>query len=730
MTDHNIPENQNVDLEQELSDIIENIIKYHKEAPVSLIRKAFDFSKNAHQGQLRSSGDEYLTHPLMVAKILCDMRMDVATIVTGLLHDTVEDTHVTLKTIEDNFGKDTAHLVDGVTKLSKLQFRTTEEKQAENFRKMFIAMAQDIRVILVKLADRLHNMRTLHFIADQRQQRIAQETLDIYAPLANRLGISWLKIELEDLSFRYLKPEIYYKLVEKVSQKKQERQAYITDVMEEINKTLKKYDIKASVKGRPKHFYSIYKKMETQNLDFDQIYDIIGFRINVEKISECYEVLGIIHSIWKPVPGRFKDYIAMPKANSYQSLHTTVVGPRGERVEIQIRTHEMDLVAERGIAAHWQYKDGHVEVTNIKKFTWLAQLVEYQKELKDPSEFLETVKVDLFPGDIYVFTPRGKVLELPVGSTPLDFAYEIHTEIGHHCVGAKINGRVMPLKTKLKSGDMVEVMTDPARNPSKDWLHFIVTSRAKSKIRKYIKDEQRQRGLELGKELCEKIFRRYQLNFRDIHAKGELDRVASKMNYKTTEDLILAVGYGRVGADHLVKKYLPPESLSQVEKEKELLPVKKNLAESKKEEGLKGSIRVRGMDDILVRFAQCCNPLMGDAITGFVTRGRGVTIHRSQCSKMLASDPQRKIDVGWDQTAQVERKIKIRVVCQDVKGLLMEMSQVFSNSGVNIVNASIRTTRDKKAINIFTVSVTSTEKLRQVMRNMEALDGVISVERM
>ena len=721
-------ENKTYDFQADIREIVDNVVSYYPHADKNVILKAYDVSFKAHAGQKRSSGDEYFSHPLAVAKILTEMKLDVPTIVTGLLHDTVEDTLITLEDIKKDFGQDVTNLVDGVTKLSKIKFHTSEEKQAENFRKMFIAMAADIRVILVKLADRLHNMRTLAYIPDNRQQRIAQETLDVYAPLANRLGIAWMKTEMEDLCLRYIKPEIYYKLVQKVAKKKKERQDYIDEVVGVIEKSLEKYHIKGAVSGRPKHFYSIYKKMEAQNLDFEQVYDILGFRVIVEKISECYEVLGLVHSLWKPVPGRFKDYIAMPKANSYQSLHTTVIGPRGERVEIQIRTNEMNLIAEEGIAAHWQYKDGHLDRKGIEKFSWLRQLVEYQKELKDPSEFLDTVRVDLFPGEIYVFSPKGRVVELPQGSTPVDFAYAIHTQVGEHCVGARVNGKIVPLKHKLHSGDTIDIMTDPNRHASPDWLQFVQTSKAQTKIRKIIKDEQRQRGLQLGLELCDKSFRKRGLGFEKLYEKGELAKAASVMNYTSAEDMVVAVGYGLVSSEQVLKKYLPETTLHM---EQEEAAREKILAKKEKEtKTSKSAIRVRGLDDILIHFAKCCNPIKGDSIKGFVTRGRGVTVHVTACPKMFASDPQRTIDVSWEGEADVERSVKVRVVCQDVKGLLVKMSNVFTSAAINIIKAQIRTTRDNKAINIFTVSIKNKNQLRDVMRIMEALDGIISVDRL
>ena len=721
-------QNKKYDFESDIREIINNVSSYFPNLDKDLILRAYNVSLKAHAGQKRISGDEYFSHPLAVTKILTEMRLDVSTIITGLLHDTVEDTLITLEDIKKDFGEDITNLVDGVTKLSKIKFHTSEEKQAENFRKMFIAMAQDIRVIIVKLADRLHNMRTLAYIPDNRQQRIAQETIDVYAPLANRLGIAWMKTEMEDLCLRYLKPEIYYKLVQKVAKKKQERQDYIDEVVGLIEKNLEKYNVKGKVSGRPKHFYSIYKKMESQNLDFEQVYDILGFRVIVDKISECYEVLGLVHSIWKPVPGRFKDYIAMPKGNSYQSLHTTVIGPRGERVEIQIRTKEMDLIAEKGIAAHWQYKDGHLDKKGIEKFSWLRQLVEYQKDLKDPSEFLDTVRVDLFPGEIYVFSPKGRVIELPQGSTPVDFAYAIHTQVGEHCVGARVNGKIVPLKHKLHSGDTIEILTDPNRLPSPDWLQFVQTSKAQAKIRKYIKDEQRQRGLQLGRELCNKTFRKRELNFEKLYEKGDLDKAATVMNYVSAEDMVVAVGYGLLSAEQVLKKFLP-ETVLQTESE---VAVRDKILTKKEKEvkSEKSAIRVRGLDDILIHFAKCCNPIRGDSIKGFVTRGRGVTVHVASCSKMLVSDPQRKIDVSWGGETDVERSVKVRVVCQDVQGLLVKMSNVFTSAGVNIIKAQIRTTRDNKAINIFTVSIKNTKQLRDVMRIMEGLDGIISVDRL
>lgn len=722
--------------EATLQTIINTVRTYYPEANLDIIEKAYKFADDAHRGQTRSSGEPYMIHPTEVAQSIADLRLDLSSIVTGLLHDTVEDTHATLEQIEKEFGSDIAQLVDGVTKLSKMTFRTSEEKQAENFRKMFLAMAKDIRVILVKLADRLNNMRTLEHMPPQKQQATAQETLDIYAPIANRLGISGFKIELEDLCLRYLHPDVYYRLATRVAKKKDDREKYIDEVSEILREKLIEYDVNATVAGRAKHFYSIYKKMERRQVDFEELYDIIAFRILVDNITECYKALGVIHATYKPVPGRFKDYIAMAKANGYQSLHTSVIGPNGERVEIQIRTTEMNQIAEKGIAAHWRYKEGRFESGTRENVAWVNRLVEWQKDLKDPNEFLETVKIDLFAEDVFVFTPQGAVKELPHGATPIDFAYAVHTDVGNRCVGAKVNGKIVPLKHRLKSGDTIEVITSATQTPSKDWLKIARSSRAKAKIRAYIKIQERARSLEMGQEILERALKPYGKSINRLEKSGDIGRMLQEMSLKTLEELYVGLGYGRINEIHVIPYLVSkdeieatkPQVTDQEEAETFLSKVfksAKNRSESK------NAISVAGLDDVLVRFARCCNPLPGDSIAGFITRGRGVTVHTANCPKAIDSDQERKIAVRWNivDKKTLKRQVKIRVLSMDEPGLLAVMSQTISACGVNISSANIRTTKDKKAVALFDVEVSDIAQLQKVTSALESKKGVIAVER-
>ncbi|MBI4041094.1 MAG: bifunctional (p)ppGpp synthetase/guanosine-3',5'-bis(diphosphate) 3'-pyrophosphohydrolase [Deltaproteobacteria bacterium] len=709
-------------------DLKKAIHQYYPDADLSMVERALVFSEKAHGEQKRASGEAYVQHPIEVALILCQLHMDIPSIVAAILHDTLEDTHATFDVIEKEFGKEVAKLVDGVTKLSKLTFKNIHEKQASNFRKMILAMAQDIRVMLIKLADRLHNMRTLDPLSARKQMRIAQETLDIYAQLANRLGIGWMKLELEDLSLRYLNPEGYKKIAKKVAQTQTQRENNIQRTVDIIQHKLKEQGLTdAKVLGRPKHIYSIYKKMEQRDLEFEQIYDVIAFRIVVQTMPQCYEALGIIHSVWKPIPGRFKDFIAMPKANNYQSLHTTVIVPGGERIEIQIRTEEMHQIAEEGIAAHWEYKSGEVSKKEFERFSWLRQLVEFQTDLRDSSEFLDTMKSGLMPGDVYVFTPKGDVIELTEGATPVDLAYSIHTDVGHRCMGAKVNGRIVPLRYTLKSGDTVEILTSNQKKPNKQWLSFVQTSRAKTKIRNFIRQQERERGIELGKVICERAFRKQKLNFSEFESGDTLAKIAKELGHKDVPGLLAAVGYGLLGPSMVLQKVLPTEALKKEEPPSLLGRIFQKAAEKSK---AKAVIKIKGEEDVLVRFAHCCNPLPGDPIVGFVTRGRGVSVHQAGCSKMLASDPERKIDVEWDVGDKgMKHHIRIKIVCRDESGLLVQMSNVFTAKHINISKAQIRTTRDKKAICIFEVDIEDLDQLQQVMKAMQAVDGVISVGR-
>jgi len=710
-----------------LNDILDKVAEYNPSADMNLIRKAYVYCAKVHQGQTRLSGEPYIIHPMEVAGLLADLRLDVPSIITGFLHDTIEDTLATAEELSEMFGEEVATLVEGVTKISKIYFKTKEESQAENFRKMLLAMAIDIRVILVKLADRLHNMRTLEFQPETKQRSIARETMDIYAPIANRLGISWVKVELEDLSFRYLNPEIYFDLARKVSLKKQEREAFVEEAKAVIIEKLELHSIKGEVSGRSKHLFSIYRKMEKRNVEFEEIYDLIALRILVDDVRECYEVLGVIHSAWRPIPGRFKDYIAMPKGNMYQSLHTTVIGPHGDRMEVQIRTHEMHRVADAGIAAHWKYKEGKgYDEKDVKRFAWLRQLLEWQQELQDSREFMDSVRVDLFPEEVYVFTPKGDVKSFPKGSTPIDFAYSVHSDVGHRCVGAKVNGKLVPLKHELKNGDIVEVITSPHHTPSKDWLKIVKSSRARNRIRTWIKTEERKRSIVLGREICEKDFRRYSLNLQKIQKSGDLKKAAGEFGFASDEDLLAAVGYGKISSGQIVGKLLPDEKVQERAERKES---RLSAVIDKLKGKSSGAVEISGIDDVLVRFGKCCNPVPGDDIIGFITRGKGVTIHTADCSIALETDIQRRIDVAWSKAKTAALPVKIRVLCHDVKGILAGITLAITNCEANISSAQIQSTVDKRGENIFEVNVVDLTHLTKVMNALMKVKGVIKVER-
>jgi GTP pyrophosphokinase len=711
------------------NDILERLTSYNPNADTDLLRKAYVFSAKVHLGQVRLSGEPYLNHPLEVTGILTQLKLDVASVATGLLHDTVEDTLATLTEIQENFGGEIAQLVDGLTKISLISLRSSEENQAENFRKMILAMVKDIRVILIKLADRLHNMRTLKYHTPEKQAEIAQETLDIYAPLAHRLGIDWIKSELEDLAFQYLYPEVYDEIRRKIAKKEKERTRYIDEVKRTLMKKLYENHIEGEVTGRLKQTYSIYLKMKEQNIDFDQVYDITAFRVVVNSIKECYDVLGIIHSLWKPIPGKFKDYIGLPKENMYQSLHTTAIGPYGERIEIQIRTHEMHKIAEEGIAAHWKYKEGKVvEEAEDKRFTWLRQLLEWQRDLKDDREFIESVKVDLFPNEVYIFTPKGSVKSFPIGSTPIDFAYSIHSDVGNHCSGAKVNGKIVPLRYELRSGDTVEILTSPNQKPSKDWLKLVKTSRAKTKIRQWFTAEEREKSITLGKEILEKELRKYDLQQAKLIKSGELAKVASEFSYLGVDDLIAAVGYGKITANQIIGKILPQEKLEQ--QKEELKEGRFKHLIQKITRTPRDALLIKGIDNVMVRYAGCCNPVPGDRVVGFITRGRGVTIHTVDCQNAMDDDPHRKVQVEWDSTKEYSYPVRIRIFSQDKKGLLGEISNSISSQEANIKNARVDTTEDKKAISTFEVEIRDLNHLNKVMKALGKIKGVQRVERM
>ncbi|SHE49654.1 GTP pyrophosphokinase [Caldanaerobius fijiensis DSM 17918] len=716
-----------------LDDIINKIKAYSSDEDVKIIQKAFDFGEKAHSGQVRVSGEPYLTHPLAVALILADLQLDISTIVAGILHDVIEDTPFTYEDIKNEFGQEIADLVDGVTKLSKIEYKTKEEQQAENMRKMLMAMAKDIRVILIKLADRLHNMRTLKYLPSDKQVEKAKETLEIYAPIAHRLGISKIQWELEDLSLRYIDPEGYYELVDKIAQKRKEREAFISSIIEILKAKLQSIGIEAEIDGRPKHFYSIYKKMKLQNKTFEQIFDLTAIRVIVNTVKDCYGVLGIVHTLWKPIPGRFKDYIAMPKPNMYQSLHTTVIGLKGQVFEVQIRTWEMHRTAEYGIAAHWKYKEGKSSEDDFdEKLTWLRQLLEWQRELKDPREFMEALKIDLFTDEVFVFTPKGDVINLPYGSTPIDFAYMIHTDIGHRCIGAKVNGKIVPLDTVLKTGDIVEIMVSPNKNhgPSRDWLKIVKSSQAKNKINQWFKKEQREENIEKGKDLIEKEIKRQGLSQYAI--KDEIyDAVLRKLNFKTTDEMYVAVGVGSITPVQVVLKIKEELKIDGqqiiTEQNIENIEVKKKFSEKKNQTGVK----VKGIDNIMVKFAKCCSPIPGDEIIGYITRGRGVTIHRKDCVNITNSslDNNRLVEVEWAINVDNRFPADIQIISRNRYGLLTDVTNILSEAKTSVKALNARASKDDLASISLTVEVNTKEDLNKLINRIKLLTGIIDVYR-
>ena len=708
-----------------INDILDKVQSYLSASDIGMIEKAYIFSASVHQGQVRLSGEPYLTHPMEVCGILADMKLDVATLVTGLLHDTVEDTLTTLKQIEEAFGKDVAFLVEGLTKISKISLGNQEERQAENFRKMILAMSSDIRILLVRLADRIHNMRTLEYQTPDRQIFIARETLELYAPLANRLGINWMKMELEDLSFRYLDFEAYNDLAKRVVKKKEKRDEYTEEVRGIIRREMDRFGIQGEVEGRAKHFFSIYTKMKEQHINFDEVYDLTAFRVilDSDKEKDCYEALSVVHALWKPVPGRFKDYIAMPKGNHYKSLHTTVIGPYGERVEIQIRTRAMHEWAEEGIAAHWRYKEGRAFSTDdddqIKK---LRDILDAQQEIKNPREFMSNLKVALFPEEVYVFTPNGDVKSFPKGATPVDFAYSIHTDIGNKCIGAKVNRSIVPLKYQLQNGDTVEIITQTGHHPSKDWLKFVVTTRALAKIRNWVKTEERKKSVDLGKDLLEKEFKKHHLKFGQIAKSAEMDEIFKEYNLDSLEDLMAVVGYGRVSPKHLVHRFLPEEVVK-----------KEESSERTRKKGAGTAtlgVSLTGIEDIMVRYAKCCDPIPGDQIVGFISRGRGITVHTANCIHVPDMDPERIVDVQWDVREKREYPVQMRIVGNDKKGILADISAAISGMDVNITHAEINTGPDGLATCDFGVHVHDLEQFNQVLAEIRKVKGVVSVQRL
>jgi len=716
------------------NDIVEKVQGYHPKADISLLQRAYVFSAKVHGGQVRASGEPYLMHPVEVAGLLADLRFDVATVATGLLHDTVEDTLATVDEIRNLFGEEVAYLVDGVTKLSKVHFRTREERQAESFRKMVLAMSKDIRIILVKLCDRLHNMRTIGHVKPEKATRVAEETIDIYAPIAGRLGIQFIKSELEDLSFKVMMPEVYDDLAAKVELKKAERTALVTSVAEQVRAKLKESDIEAEVYGRAKHLYSIFKKMHDSHVELDEIYDIMAIRTIVTTVRECYETLGIVHSMYTPVPGRLKDYIALPKPNLYQSLHTTLITPGGQPVEIQIRTRQMHQVAEQGVAAHWLYKEGGgtgLSARDTSQFSWLRNMVEAGTNISDSGEFMESLKFDLFPDEVYVFTPKGDVRMLPRGATPIDFAFSVHSDVGLQCIGAKVNGAIVPLEHALKDGDIISIQTRQNHKPSKDWLKVVKTSKARSKLREYFRTEERARAIEIGREIVERELQKHDLSA-SVMDKAELNRTADKLGYRDSDRLLIAVSYDTVAAAKVIEHLLPPEQRNALKSAEN--PVKKFI---KAFRGVGGGetakktagVRVQGHDDVLVRYAKCCTPLPGDKIVGFITRGRGITIHRTDCEKVYEMIPERRIAVEWADNAKNSRPVRIEIVCNDRPGLLATLSSTIAQHGVNVNRCEVFTTIDKKAVATFDLDVQNLSQLQQTTKDLKKVKGVMQIHR-
>ncbi len=709
-----------------LGDIVDRVTSYNLEADVDLIRKAYVFSAKVHQGQVRLSGEPYLSHPMEVSGTLADLKLDATTVAVGLLHDTVEDTLTTSDEVERLFGEEIGFLVDGVTKISKMAFSNIEEQAAENIRKMILAMAKDIRVVLVKLADRLHNMRTLEYVSPEKQRRIALETRDIYAPLANRLGMARLKWELDDLSFKYLETDVYLNIEKKVAQNRKQRMQFIEEVKKAIQAELKEINLQGEVLGRPKHYYSIYHKMQRKGISFEDVMDLSGVRIVTDSVQNCYGALGVIHSLWTPIPGEFDDYIAMPKPNMYQSLHTAVIGPHGKPLEVQIRTKDMHHIAERGIAAHWKYKEkGKLADKHDKQFVWLQQLLEWQQDLKDPREFMRSIKTDLFLDEVYVFTPQGEVKSFPLRATPIDFAYSIHTDIGHQCMGAKINGKIVPLKYELKNGDIVEILTLANHTPSRDWLKIVKTSRAINRIRHWLKVEQRQRSIALGKEICEKEVKRAHLNLAKLDKLGKLLQVATQLGFQNIDELMAAIGYGKVSAKQVVGRLSPTQEPPPKDKSKFKKAMSKLVPPSAQ------GVKIKGLDDLLINFAKCCNPVMGDEIVGFITRGRGVSVHQVDCPNALSlgSDPERTIEVNWGSRLRGTQPVGISVLSGDRPGLLAEITGAISKTTANILTAKIQTNEEKQATHRFVIEVNDLKHLNKIIKSIEQIKDVLRVER-
>ena len=711
-----------------IQEILDKVAANNQNADLELIQKAYVFAATAHAGQTRLSGEPHLSHPLAVADTLAEMGFDEPTVAAGLLHDTVEDTKATIEEIDENFGEEVADIVDGVTKISMIPFENKEEAQAENIRKMILAMSHDMRVLMVKLADRLHNMSTLDFQKAHKQKRIAQETMDIYAPLANRLGLYMLKRNLEDLSFKYLRPDVFNQIDHWLDKHQVVEKHIIDKVVGLILDLLASNHIQGQVYGRIKHKYSIYKKMQSQSLTLDEMHDIMAFRVLVKDIKDCYAVLGLVHSQWRPVHGRFKDYISMPKANGYQSLHTTVIGPEGERIEIQIRTEDMHRQAEHGVAAHWLYKEkGRVNSKDLEQFSWLREIFERQGDETDSREFMHALKMDLFKDEVYVYTPAGDVKELPEGATPLDFAFLIHTKVGQHCAGAKVNGRLMPLSTELKNGDIVEIVTDPARNPNRDWLKLVKTAKARSRIQRYLRTEERAHAVTLGRDMLEKEGRKVSLNVGKALKEGHLALVAQEMNFESVDDLIAAVGYAHLTPRKILNRLyavLHPNEAAPA------APAAPSVKESKEEAVRKTEgVGISGVDGVLMRFAKCCNPVPGDPIIGYISRGMGVSVHRADCPNVANMEPERLISVHWDGAEEKPYEAGIFIIARNVQGVLAEVAQILAKNNVNITGLNMDNMVDGRAKLRFTVEVRDATQLYQLIEAIRALPSILEVVR-
>ncbi|NLN19908.1 MAG: bifunctional (p)ppGpp synthetase/guanosine-3',5'-bis(diphosphate) 3'-pyrophosphohydrolase [Firmicutes bacterium] len=697
----------------------------HDQEGLSLIAKAFRFAAEAHRGQVRESGEPFFRHPFEVACILADMELDVVTVAAALLHDVLEDTEVTREELEEAFGPEVTSLVDAVTKLARIPFQSKEDQQAQSLRKMFLAMAEDLRVVIIKLVDRLHNMRTLNALSPERQKKIARETLEIYTPLAHRLGMWSIKWEMEDLALRALDPVAYYDLVAKVAKKRETRDGEIEEVIEALRAHLREVGVEvAALQGRPKHFYSIYQKMKQQQRDLTEIYDLMAVRIITRSVKDCYAALGLVHSLWKPIPGRFKDYIAMPKSNMYQSLHTTVVGPRGEPLEVQIRTEEMHRVAERGIAAHWLYKEGRVEAEFEKKVAWLRQLMEWMREMKDPQDFMETLKIDLFEDEVFVFTPKGDVKSLPAGSTPVDFAFSVHTDIGMRCVGAKVNGKLVQLDVELVNGDFVEILTGKVAAPKQDWLNFVKTSKARSKIRSFFREQHRGEALARGKEALEKELRRLEIDVKEALRSERLQDVLKRFGFSNIDDLYAGIGFGSITVSQIVVGLLGRQEYEQ--RRRQLRQAKQTEQRARPQNG----VLVKGMDNFLVRVSKCCNPIPGDMIIGYVTRGRGVSVHRTDCPNVQnLKESERMISVSWNTSETGWYQAEIEVEALDRPNLLAAIMDAINEGGTHVASVNARTTRNRIAIIDLIVTTRDVSHMESVMRRIRKVDGVMSVHR-